>query len=492
MGLESVLNEMLRTYNKMNRTIRSLLSIFGALFFTAAPLFADIKLPAIFGNNMVLQQQTEVPFWGTAAKKAKVKVTTSWNKKKYSIQASDDGRWKLKVSTPQAGGPYTITISDGKALVLDNVLIGEVWLCSGQSNMQMPMKGYNNQPIFGAIDAIFTSTNPNIRLFNVGMNKSMMPREDFKGKWDMANPETVHAFSATAYYFGRMLHNSLNVPIGLITSSWGGTMIQPWMNDEACMEFEFYKTIKQDTILPAAGAPKKPTVLFNAMINPMVGYGIRGAIWYQGESNKWEPEAYQRLLPAMITGWRAKWEQGDFPFYYAQIAPHGKNDVLPNDGFIRESQLKVSTAVPNVAMASTMDVGEQNNIHPGNKEAIGKRLAYLALYQTYGFKGMNPYSPSYKAVTFKNDTATVTFDNVPLGLNAPNKELSLFEIAGEDKVFHPAKATIVKDVVIVKSEFVPKPVAVRYAFKNFVVGDLFGTNGLPVSSFRTDNWPREK
>jgi sialate O-acetylesterase len=477
----------------MTKNTLLLFSTVCAFFMTSAPLFADIKLPAIFGNNMVLQRETDVAIWGLADKNAAVEVITSWNDKKYNTKADSSGRFKLKVATPKAGGPYTVTISDGKALTLENVLIGEVWLCSGQSNMQMPMKGYNNsnQPILGAMDAIMESTNPNIRLFNVGMDTSRTPREDFRGKWDMAKPETVHGFSATAYFFGRYLQKQLGVPVGLITSSWGGTMVQPWMNDEACQEFEFYKNIK--TMNNAkTGGPRVPTMLFNAMINPMVGYGIRGAIWYQGESNKDAPEAYQKLFPAMIKGWRAKWEQGDFPFYYAQVAPHGKNEVLPNGGFIRESQLKSATAVPNVAMASTMDIGEQFSIHPANKEKIGKRLAHLALYQTYDMKGLSPYSPTYKAVTFKNDTAVVTFDNIPYGLFSYGKELSLFEVAGADKVFYPAKATIVKDGVVVKSDQVAQPVAVRYAFKNFVVGDLFGGNEMPVSSFRTDDWPRDK
>ncbi|MBL7813377.1 MAG: sialate O-acetylesterase [Saprospiraceae bacterium] len=476
----------------MNKNSLRLFSTLCAACFTLFPLFAHIKLPAIFGSNMVLQQQTDVPMWGTADKNASVEIITSWNNKTYTTKASDEGRWKLKISTPKAGNnSYNITISDGKTLTLENVLIGEVWVCSGQSNMQMPMKGYHNQPVLGALDAVLESTNPNIRIFNVGMSASITPREDFKGKWEACNPETTPNFSATAYFFGRFLQKNLNVPIGLIASSWGGTMIQPWMNDEACQEFEFYKTIKRDTAFPK-NPPKVPTTLFNAMIHPMVGYGIRGAIWYQGESNKWEPEAYQRLLPAMIQGWRNKWEQGDFPFYYVQVAPHGKNEVLPNGGFLREAQLKAASVLPNVGMACVLDAGEQNNIHPANKEAAGKRLAYLALSQTYNIKGLSPFSPVFKAMTVKNDTAMLTFENAPLGLTSYGKELTLFEIAGADKVFHPAQATIIRDGIIVKSDAVPQPVAVRYAFKNFIVGELFGTNGLPVSSFRTDDWAREK
>ncbi len=476
----------------MTKNILQLISTFCAVLFTSVSLFAEIKLPAIFGSNMVLQQQTDVAIWGTADKNATVEIISSWNDKKYATQADSNGRFRLKISTPKAGGPYNVTISDGIALTLENVLIGEVWVCSGQSNMQMPMKGYNNQPVIGSLDAVLESTNPNIRLFNVGMSAGLTPRDDFKGKWDMANPETTNGFSATAYFFGRMLQKKLNIPIGLITSSWGGTMVQPWMNDEACQEFDFYKTMRRDSVLPKVGAPRTPTSLFNAMINPMVGYGIRGAIWYQGESNKGEPEAYQRLFPAMIRGWRAKWEVGDFPFYYVQIAPHGKNDVLPNGGFIREAQFKTATAVSNVGMACALDVGEQTNIHPAHKETVSKRLAYLALSETYGIKGFNPYSPVFKEMTIQNDTVRLTFDKAPTGLTSFGKELSLFEIAGVDKVFYPAKATIIANGIVVKSELVPQPVAVRYAFKNFVVGDLFGTNGLPVSSFRTDDWVREK
>ncbi len=475
----------------MKKNILQLLSIFCAIIFSTTKLFAEVKLPVIFGSNMVLQQQTDVAIWGTANKNATVEVITSWNNKSYSTKVTDDGHWKLKVATPKAGGPYDISISDGKVLKLENVLIGEVWVCSGQSNMQMPMRGFQNQPVIGSLDAVVSSTNSNIRFFSVGMNASLTPLDDFKGKWNMCNPETTNDFSATAYFFGRMLQKTLNVPVGLIHASWGGTTIQPWMNDEACKEFEFYRAIKRDSVF-SKNPPKVATTLFNAMINPMVGYGIRGAIWYQGESNKWEPEAYQKFLPAMIKGWRTKWEQNDFPFYYAQVAPHGKNDVLPNGGFLREAQFKASKAIPNIGMASLMDVGEQYLIHPANKEIVGKRLAYLALHQTYEVKGISPYSPSFKEVVFKNDTAKITFDNLSFGLTSFGKELSLFEMAGADKVFYPAKATIVREGVKVKSESVPVPVAVRYAFKNFVIGDLFGVNGLPVSSFRTDDWEREK
>jgi len=474
----------------MAKKIQLSLSLFCAVFLISAPLFAEIKLPAIFGNQMVLQQQSDVAVWGTAEKNATVKVITSWNNKKYTTKASDDGRWKLKISTPQAGGPYNLTISDGKELTLENVLIGEVWVCAGQSNMQMPMKGFANQPIIGSTDAILLSTNAAIRFFTVTRATSLTPLEDFKGNWQICNPETTSEFSAIAYFFGQMLQKTLNVPIGLIHSSWGGTAIQTWMGEGSCKEFDF---ISMDKTMPIIqNPPKAPTVLFNAMINPMLGYGIRGVIWYQGESNRPEPENYLKMFPAMIKDWRTKWEVGDFPFYYVQIAPHGKNGVLPNGAFLREAQLKTSTIVPNIGMVYALDVGEQINIHPANKEVVSKRLAYLALSQTYNIKGINPFSPTMKAMTIKSDTVRITFDNAPNGLTSFGKELSLFELAGADKVFYPAKATFAQNGIMLKSTSVAVPVAVRYAFKNFVVGDLFGTNGLPVSSFRTDDWEREK
>ena len=474
----------------MNKNTLLLLSTFCAITLSSTNLFAEIKLPAIFGSNMVLQQQTDVAIWGAADKNARIELITSWNNKTYSTKASDDGHWKLKVTTPKAGGPHDVTISDGKALRLENVLIGEVWVCSGQSNMQMPMKGFMNQPIVGSLDAILSAPSPTMRFFSVARATSLAPLDDFKGNWQICDRENTAEFSATAYYFGQMLQKTLNIPVGLIHASWGSTAIQTWMSEGSCKEFDFITMDKTFPIIQTP--PKAPTVLFNAMINPMVGYGIRGVIWYQGESNRPEPENYQKMLPAMIKDWRTKWGIGDFPFYYIQIAPVGKNDVLPNSAYLREAQLKVSTTTPNAGMVCILDIGEQNNIHPANKEIGSKRLAYLALSQTYNIKGINCFSPSMKAMTIKSDTVRLTFDNAPNGLTSFGKELSNFEMAGADKIFYPAKAVITQNGIMLKSASVTVPVAVRYAFKSFVVGDLFGMNGLPVSSFRTDDWEREK
>ncbi len=472
---------------KMRKKIVLPLSIFFAFITITTNLFATIKLPAFFGNNMVLQQQTDVAIWGTATENSTVKLLTSWNNKNYAIKAAADGKWRLKIATPKAGGPYTITISDGKVLKLENVLIGEVWFCSGQSNMEMPLKGYMNQPVIGSLEATVNAPALTMRFFTTGKATSANPLDSCKGSWQICNSETAPEFSATAFFFGRMLQKTLNVPIGLIHSSWGGTAIQPWMSEDGCKAFDFIKDTTK-----AKNPPSSPSTLFNAMVNPIVGYGIKGAIWYQGESNRPEPENYEKMMPGLINDWRTKWQIGDFPFYYMQIAPVGKNENPPNSAFLREAQLKASTALPNVGMACILDIGEQNLVHPANKEIGSNRLAYLALSQTYQIKGISCFSPKFKEVTFKNETAKITFSDAPNGLTSFGKQLSCFEMAGEDKIFHPATAVITREGVTVKAVAVPLPMAVRYAFKSFAVGDLFGTNGLPVSSFRTDDWVREK
>lgn len=459
--------------------------------FLSSNLFAEIRLPAIFGDNMVLQQRTQAEIWGKAFKNSSVRVTTSWNSKSYYTESSNDGSWKLKVATPKAGGPYEITISDGTSLKLKNVLIGEVWVCSGQSNMEMQMKGRGmNQPVLGSAEAIALSSNPNIRLFTVGRAANIEPLDDFTGNWKTCEPESVAEFSATAYYFGLMLQKVLNVPVGLINSSWGATHIQSWISKTACKKFDFIKL--QGKMFDGNNAQQTPTVLFNAMINPMVGYGIRGVIWYQGEGNTNEPQNYQQMLPGLIEDWRSLWGVGDFPFYYMQIAPFDYGQEGLNSAYLREAQLKASTALPNIGMACILDIGEKDCIHPSNKEAGSKRLALMALEQTYGIKGINGLSPVMKEMSVSEGVVKLIFDHAPNGLTSFGKELSCFEVAGADKRFFPAKAFITRTGVTLFSPSVSEPVAVRYAFKDFVVGDLFGVNGFPVSSFRTDEWVPEK
>jgi len=474
----------------MKRTSISMMAVLFVMAFSVSQVFAEVKLPSIFCDNMVMQQQTEAAIWGKATKNSTVKVSTSWNGKSYSTQASADGSWKLKVSTPKAGGPYEISISDGKSLKLKNVLIGEVWVCSGQSNMEMPMKGYKNQPILGSSDAVATSSNPNIRMFTVKKATSVEPLDDFTGDWKLCEPENVYEFSATAYYFGLMLNKTLKVPVGLINTSWGGTRIEPWISELGCKNFDWVKLPEKKPVENLS--QQTPTVLFNAMINPIVGYGMRGAIWYQGESNRNEPKEYQKLMPGLIENWRSLWGIGEFPFYFVQIAPFDYGPTGLSSAYLREAQLKASTAIKNIGMACIMDIAEKDCIHPAAKETGSKRLALLALAQTYGIKGIACQSPVLKEMKAAEGVVKLTFDNAPNGLTSYGKELSCFEVAGANKRFFPAKAFITNAGITLITPSVAEPVAVRYAFKDFIVGDLFNTDGLPVSSFRTDEWEPEK
>ncbi|MDX9883251.1 MAG: sialate O-acetylesterase [Prolixibacteraceae bacterium] len=449
---------------------------------------AEIKLPAIFGDHMVLQQQTDAAIWGKATAGKTVRVNTSWDKKSYATQADQQGNWKVKVKTPKAGGPYEITISDGSSLKLNDVLIGEVWVCSGQSNMAMTMKGYRNQPITGSNETIATSANPNIRMITVKLDKSLEPKDDFAGEWKECLPENVVHFSATAYYFGKMIQQVLDVPVGLINSSWGGTRIEPWISENGIKKYNWVSL--PDKEKEGDFSQQTPTVLFNAMIHPFVGYALRGGIWYQGESNRNEPDQYQKLMPGLAENWRAEWGIGDFPFYYVQIAPYDYGTSGLNSAYLREAQLKAANSISNFGMACIMDSGERNCIHPANKKAAGDRLAYLALAKTYGKSGFAYSGPVLKEMTIEGSLIKLTFDFAENGLTSYGKELENFEIAGENKRFCPAKASITNKGITLFSSLVEKPVAVRYAFKDFVVGDLFNTEGLPASSFRTDDWEK--
>lgn len=469
---------------------------FLATLLISVSLQATITLPSFFGDGMVLQQQTDAAIWGWAKANSIVQVTTSWNKKKYTTAAGADGKWKLKVTTPSAGGPYEITISDGAILTIKNILVGEVWLCSGQSNMEMPMKGYRDQPIAGSNDAVFHSANDKIRLYTVPRAVKTVPQDSTKNAaWKVAEPETVNNFSAVAYHFGKILQEKLGVPIGLINISYGGSSAEAWMSAEALKEFP-------ELAVPAVADSAKvnnrtPTTLYNGMLKPFIGFAIKGCLWYQGESNNGRAEQYEKLFPAMVKQWRNEFSQGDFPFYFAQIAPYnyrnGANatspmDIKNNSAFLRDAQRKSVDKIPNSGMVVLMDNGEEFNIHPADKATVGKRFSYLALAATYQFKGFAYQSPALDSLLINGSTATIKFKYAPNGLTSYGKPLTQFEIAGADKIFRPAAANIRNGTIIVSSPLVPVPVAVRYAFRDFIVGELFSTEGFPVSSFRTDEW----
>lgn len=462
-----------------------------ALFAAATTISAKVVLPKIFASGMVMQQQTDANLWGEAKADATVKIATSWNKKTVSVKAGNDGKWAAKIQTPAAGGPYYITFNDGEKTVIDNILVGELWICSGQSNMEMPMKGFKNQPVENAVEDILHSGDSKMRLFTVKRTSLFQPATDVVGEWKEASPEAVRNFSATAYYFGRELRRMLNVPVGLIVTSWGGSSCEAWMNRDWLKAFpQIELPASQETI---KSKNRTATVLYNGMLHPLVGISMRGVIWYQGEENVSRSGYYADLFSRMIKGWREEWKEGDFPFYYCQIAPYDYNIIgwgQYNSAFLREQQAKAEKMNKNVGMACLMDAGLEYGIHPRKKQLAGMRLALLALDKTYGIKGITSETARYKDVEFKGDTAVITFERAGMWVYGKDGLKSdLFEVAGEDRVFHPAKAWIERSKLYVKCDEVKKPVAVRYAFKDWADGDLF-CDGLPVSSFRTDNWDK--
>ena len=456
------------------------------LIFLSNCSFSQTRLPAMFSDNMVLQQQQMVSVWGVDNPNAKITVRGSWGKNATAITDSK-GQWKLKLQTPAAGGPYTVVIKGSKEVTLKNVLIGEVWFCSGQSNMEMPVKGYSNQPVIGSNETILNSSNDNIRFLNTPRSASITPLYDVKGEWKAASPATTGNFSATAYYFAKKLQAVLGVPVGIIQSAWGASTIESWMDKQILSEFK-NKVIPET--LPDSLPNRTPTILYNSMLHPYIGYTIKGVLWYQGEANRENASEYRALFTSMISSWRKQWQQGDFPFYFVQIAPFEPGKV--NAAFLREAQLQTMLSVKNTGMAVTMDIGERTIIHPAQKEQVGNRLAYWALAKDYKVSGIAFSGPVYRQLEkTTNGRLMLTFDHCEQGLTSFGKPLTDFEIAGEDKVFYPAQAMIRNDkngVLVVWSDAVKNPVSVRYSFKNWAEGSLFNTQGLPASSFRTDNW----
>lgn len=443
---------------------------------------AAVKLPALFADNMVLQRGQAVPVWGWADKGEEVTVTVAGQT--LTTKADDDGRWKVTLDKLEVGQPLEMTVkgSSGNAVTLKNVAVGDVWLCAGQSNMEMGVTMCND-----AAKEVAAANYPKIRLFMVTRAMTEQPATDVKGTWKPCSSESIAAggwggFSATAYFFGRQLYKDLNVPIGLIDSSWGGTPAEFWTSRE---------TLEANPVLKPL-AKGEASRLYNGMIAPLIPYAIRGAIWYQGESNAMRAHQYQTLFPAMIANWRADWGQGDFPFGYVQIAPFNYRGAWKIDPAccpeLWEAQLLTLNAVPNTGMAVTSDISDLNDIHPKNKQDVGRRLALWALAKVYG-RDIVYSGPIYKSTAVEDNKIRLQFDHQGGGLTTRDgKPLTDFTIAGEDQKFVPAVATIDGGSVVVHSDQVAKPVAVRFAWRETSTPNLANKEGLPASSFRTDRW----
>lgn len=455
---------------------------------------AKVKMPYIFSNGMVLQQQSNAAIWGKSAPGGNVSLLTSWNKKTYTVKVNADSTWRIKVETPKAGGPYQITVTDDAPLVIKDVLIGEVWFISGQSNMEMPLvgrkaKGKPEEPIEGGAEAIANSTNHKIRFFR-GRHKTWgTPLDDVPAKWRPANLENSPIFSALGYFFAQKLHEKLNVPIGIVQVAYGGTPIEAWMSRESLVPFG--KAVKLPEEKNEALKNKLVhTGLFNGMVSPVLGFTIKGVLWYQGETNRAEPTLYAKLFPVMVADWRKRWGNGDFPFYYVQIAPYAQPPIHnPYVPFFREAQLKSLDVIPNSGMVVNIDLGTEQTIHPPYKEKLADRMLVLVLNKTYGLKDVFYQGPVFNSLEVRDNTAILNFDFSDKGLRLNEENHANFEIAGKDRKFYPAKSVkIVGNKIELVSNEVKIPVAVRYAFKAWTMGNLYNTEGFPASSFRTDNW----
>jgi len=494
---------------------------------SATHCLANIRLPAIIGDNMALQTGDRIRLWGWADPNEEIKISVSWRDAKWPIQADETGKWQFAMAAPVVGGPYTITFEGKNTVTVKNILAGQVWVCSGQSNMEWPVRNSANSEL-----EIANAKYPSIRLFTVEKAVADQPQEDCKGKWVECNPETVPGFSAVAYFFGRELHQALDQPIGLINTSWGGTPAEAWTSLPMLEEnpnFEPILTRYKDAVAaypqamakykedlgkwneaaakakaegkptpgnrPGApfgpGHPHSPAGLYNGMIAPLMPYTISGAIWYQGESNAGRAYQYRELFPTMIKSWWNNWGQGDFPFLFVQLANFMEVKDTPGESAwaeLREAQM-MTLDIPNTGMAVIIDIGEAKDIHPKNKQDVGKRLALWALANTYD-KDVVYSGPLYKSMEKNGDKILLHFDHCDGGLVAKGGEpLKGFAIAGEDRKFVWANATIEGNTVVVTSSEVANPLAVRYAWADNPVCNLYNKAGLPASPFRTDTWP---
>lgn len=457
--------------------MKNYLTIFS--LFVSAFMMANINLPAIFTDNMVLQRNAEVIIWGNASPKEEITLKADFLDKEYKIIAGNDATFKFVIPTGKEGGPYKISLKGYNEVVLKNVMLGEVWLLSGQSNMEMSAS-------WGIKDGemeVSKANHPNIRFFSVPKLSSAFPQDNLYGNWQVCTPETMKNFSAVGYFFAEKLQENLeNVPIGLIASAWGGSPAELWTPKEVFTAnptmLDNYKKITASEYYPS-----QISSAYNAMIYPINNFRWKGVLWYQGETNTGNPDGYKDLLAAMITSWR-KAKTEDFPFYIIQIAGYtGWSDTTVR---IQNAQRIVSQTIPNSGLVVTSDLDKTDDIHPKNKKPVGIRMANLVLKNIYGFKNELVESPTLKNVVFKGNKAILNFDFAE-GLYFKNKTSELFEVAGTDGKFRKAKASLKGNQIILQSQAVKNPAYVRYGWSNVANPDVYNQSELPLSSFTTEN-----
>ena len=464
---------------------------------------AKVRLPHVLGDNMILQQNSEARLWGWAEPGKKVTVTTSWSNDAYTVKADREGQWMVKVKTPAASyQPLSITFSDGESLTLNNILAGEVWVCAGQSNMEMPVKGFGNCPVEGYNEAVVTANDyRGVHFVKIPSVMSTKPLNDANCHWEVVSPNTVGEASATGYFFAQVVNKALDVPVGLIMANKGGTRVESWLTKE---NLEKYTDDPTDSLEIVKRWPQwdyhRSLLWGNGTFNPILNYTVKGIIYYQGCSNVGDPgDQYSQRMKILADQWRQQFGLGEIPFYFVEIAPYHYDNVDADNGArLREQQYKASLLIPNSGLVCTNDLAypyETTQIHPAQKKPVGQRLAYLALNKTYGMHAVGCMSPSYKDMKVTDDYVDIHLNN-DLGAISRFEDIQGFEVAGEDRVFYPAKATHFwqpgggywDETIRISSPEVKKPVAIRYCFKNFQLGNLKNAAGLPLFPFRTDSW----
>ena len=470
----------------------------------------SLRVAKIFSDYMVLQQQSSAPIWGWAAPDSKVVVKSSWDSQTYTATSDAKGAWRVAVKTPSHGGPYSLKIRCGREQIeLKDIFIGEVWVCSGQSNMEMPVSGFlhYSQPVEESLETCLAAENysDRIRIFKVPRNSvDEAPAEDLpSGEWQRASFSSCAECSAIAYFFAQYLNDATNIPIGVIFSAWEGTKIAPWMPRDCYTET--LKGLVSDKeydyrtgyIKPHKGRPRYAGALFNGMINPIKGYAARGFLWYQGCSNKNDHTFYNKLLVAMVNRWRQEWgdTEGKMPFYYVLIAPFLSKGA--ENGFSRgyfvENQAKVAKELPNSAYACTEGLGGGECIHPAKKKPVSRQLALLALDNIYGLKGIDSGVAEVVKTTLSDRKYIVEFTPGKHLMVTPGEEAMGFEVAGEDRIFHPAKAKVWNNkITVYVPDEVAAPLSLRYSFRDNPVSNIHTQLGFPVAPFRTDDWELTK
>ena len=470
--------------------------IFLLLLLCAASLQAKVRLPHVIGDNMVLQQNTQARLWGWAKPGKSVKVSVSWSDITYSAKAGKDGKWLVSVATPAASyTPLSITFDDGEATTLHGVLSGEVWVCAGQSNMEMPVRGFGNCPVEGYNQAVTDAVHSKgIHYVKIPSVMSMTPLEDAQCEWRECNPFTVGEASAVGYFFARVMNRTLDVPVGLVMANKGGTRVESWLTRENLQRHTTETLDSLEMVKRFSWDYHRPLLWGNGTFNPILNYTVKGILYYQGCSNVGDPgNQYSERLALLAKQWREQFGLGEIPFYFVQIAPYYYDDDVNgvSGALLREQQQRAASLIPNSALVCTNDLvypWETQQIHPCQKQPVGERLAYIALNKTYGMHTLMCESPSFKELTISNDTCYVRLQNDYDGISR-YEDIQGFEVAGADKVFHPAKAYYywTKGIIITCDE-VKQPVAVRYCFRNFQLGNVANQAGLPLFPFRTDNW----